>query len=131
MSEFKQGFTSFSNVSIRNPNIKDHLFRFWIVLESHMGVKGRAKVKLSTIAKEMGKDRKSSERALKWFLKNSNLKTRKVGYIYEFYTDPVVSVVYGKTPVSHIIPHGCSTIKRSIEKEVYKNNINNLFNNKI
>ncbi len=116
-----RGFTSLDNDRIRNPELSDSLFRFMILMESHLGTKGYAKVKLSTIAKEMGKDRKAAERGFKWFKVNSNLKAKKHGYIYEFYTEPDNSVLYGSTHVSHILPHQYPTTKRSIEKELNKN----------
>lgn len=117
----KRGYTSFTNESLRNGSLPDYLFRFMVVMESHLGSSGRAKVKLGTIAKEMGKNRKSAERAKKWFLTNSNLREAKHGYLYEFYTAPDMSVLYGKTHVSHIMVHPCTTTKRILEKDLFKN----------
>jgi hypothetical protein len=114
------GFTSYSNAHVTCSYLPDHLYRFKMVLETHMGSRGRCRVKLATIASEMGKDPKSASRAFRWFRDNSNLKAKKVGYIYEFYTSPDTSVQYGRTRVSHIEVHGCPHIKRLNEKEVNK-----------
>lgn len=121
MKVTRRGYTSFSNDSLRNGRLEDYLFRFLVVMETHLGSSGRAVVKLSTIAKEMGKNRRSAERAKKWFIQNSNLVAKKKGYLYEYYTQPDMSAVYGETHVSHIVVHPSTLTKRSIEKDITKN----------
>ncbi|RJR28031.1 hypothetical protein C4561_00810 [candidate division WWE3 bacterium] len=117
----RRGYTSFSNDSLREGYLPDHLFRFRAIMESHLGSAGRAVVKLETIAYEMGKNRRAAERAKKWFLRNSNLQAKKRGYLYEFYTEPDRSVLYGQTRVSHVVVHPDTFTKITKEKDLYKN----------
>jgi len=121
MEKIRKGFTSFPNEDLRDGNLPDHVFRFKILMESHLGSSGRAIVKISTLAKEMGKSWKSAQRTKDWFLKNSNLKARKRRYTLEYFTEPDMSVLYGKTKVSHIVVHPGAVIKITNEKDLSKN----------
>ncbi len=121
MGKNNTGFTSYTNESVCDGRLPDNYYRFRQVLESHMGKKGLAKVRLSTLAREMGKCWKTAARIKDWFLENSNLKVRKVGGILEYYTDPDMGVLYGKTRVSHIVVHPDTLTKISNKKNIFKN----------
>lgn len=121
MARISRGFTSFLNDDLRDGNLPDHIIRFKLLMESHLGSSGKAIVKISTLASEMGKSWKSAQRIKNWFLKNSNLKARKRRYTLEYYTEPDMSVLYGKTKVSHIVVHPGEIIKITTEKDFSKN----------
>jgi len=116
-----KGFTSYSNAHITDPTISDHLYRLKAVLEAHLGSNGMAKVKITTLAKEIGKHPRTVGRQIKELEKLSNLKREKVGYMYKFYTSPNTSDTYGSTPVSPIMVHGSPRIKRLNKKDYIKN----------
>lgn len=117
----KRGFTSYSNNHLTCPCLSDELYRLKIVLEAHMGTSGSCIVMIKTLAKEMNKTPRTISRELKLFTKLTNLQMKRRGKIYEFTTTHDTSVLYGKTPVSHIMPHECPVIKRISQKELAKN----------
>lgn len=132
------GFTSYLNSHIKCFCLPDELYRLKMVLEAHMGTKGKCVVTIKTLAKELRKTTKTVGRNLKKLREQTNLTMKKVGkgLVYEYSTKQDMNVTskgnsdttYYGTVMYPITPHQCPTRKINSKNKNIKDNTSNISN---